>query len=386
MKDRNWYKNEGVVKDLKVEFEKAGLPLEYRARKIFEDNGFEAYSSLYKFPLDGILDESVDEKEGIWRQIDIDAFSFKIDPDVNLQFGKSGIALFVGFTAECKFSSEKSFFLFKKSSDRVSSNFPLSLYGENILPFRIRLFDQNDKQVIVKRKNSTDYFNFNVYENMVEVDVSKRKHKKDNYDDKITYGACEQLYYAINYSKNTLKNELGGDILEDIRKSKLFDKWIKYVRVKDIKKEEAIGWGNKVRDDIALDFLRNNFELTDIELFHIINLKFPVLIINEEAGLFEVELDENNNIVDFKKIKYGICEYVSKKSKLTRLGPDRLGVVICDITYLNELIRAVLEGLKKLGDDMNKLINEKPYLMGYELLFNPEIMNPDDLFYFDDEF
>ena len=152
MKDRNWYKNEGVVKDLKVEFEKAGLPLEYRARKIFEDNGFEASSSLYKFPLDGILDQSVDEKEGIWRQIDIDAFSFEADPVVDLRFGKSGIALFVGFTAECKFSSERSFFLFK-SSDRVSSNFPLCLYGENLLPFRIWLFDQNDKQVIVKRKN-----------------------------------------------------------------------------------------------------------------------------------------------------------------------------------------------------------------------------------------
>lgn len=379
MNDRNWYKNEDVVKDLKVKFEKAGLPLEYRARKIFEDNGFEANSQLYRFPLDGILDESVDEKEGIWRQIDIDASSIEAEPVVDLQFGKSGIALFVGFTAECKFSSEKSFFLFK-SSDNSSSNFPLCLYGENILPFRIWLQDPNEKRFIVKKK-SRDYFNFNVYENIVEVDVSKRKQKNDNYNDKITYEACEQLYYAINYAKNSLKNVLYGEISEEISKSKLFDKWIKYVRGNNIKKEEAIDWRNKVRDDIALDFLNNNFELTDIEgLFHLIDLKFPVLIINEEAGLFEVELDENNIIVDFRKIKYGIYGYVSKKSKPTRRRPDSLGVLICDIAYLNELISAVLEGLKKLGDDMSKLINERPYLIGYELLFNPEIMDLNDLF------
>lgn len=54
--------------------------------------------------------------------------------------------------------------------------------------------------------------------------------------------------------------------------------------------------------------------------------------------------------------------------------------MICDITYLNELIRAIFEGLKKLGDELKKLIDEKPYLIGYELLFNQEIMDFDDLF------
>lgn len=374
-----WYKNEKVVEKLKVEFEKAGLPLEYRAKKIFEDNGFEAFSQLYKFPLDGILDKSIDEKEGIWRQIDISTIPKERISDVDLRFGKTRIVLTANFIAECKFSSKKSFFLFK-SRDAFISNFPLCQYGNNLLPFRISLFDSNKKEFIVKSKETKDYFNFNVYENIVEIDISNCKNKQNNYDDKITYEACEQLYYAANFETISAKNEMKEEISEEIHKSKLFNNWKKYVIDKDIKKRDAIGGKNIVRDDIALKFLRDNFKLTDTELFHMIFLKFPVLIINEQAGLFEVELDENNNILDFKKINYGIYLYVSKRSKPTRRGPDYLGIVICDITYLNELIRAIFEGLKKLGDELKKLIDEKPYLIGYELLFNPEIMDLDDLF------
>jgi hypothetical protein len=175
-----WYENEKVVEKLKVEFEKAGLPLEYRAKKIFEDNGFEAFSQHYKFPLDGILDKSIDEKEGIWRQIDISTIPKDGISDVDLRFGKTRIVLTADFIAECKFSSKKSFFLFK-SQDTFISNFPLCQYGNNLLPFRISLFDSNKKEFIVKSKETKDYFNLNVYENIVEIDISNCKNKQNNY-------------------------------------------------------------------------------------------------------------------------------------------------------------------------------------------------------------
>lgn len=300
MTEKNWYENKKVVDKLKVEFEKAGLPLEYRARKIFEDNGFEAFSQLYKFPLDGILDKSIDEKEGIWRQIDISTIPKNGISDVDLLFGKTRIVLTADFTAECKFSSDKSFFLFK-SPDKFITNFPLCLWGDNLLPFRLLLFDSEKKEFLVGLKSPTEYFNFDVYENIVEVNISKYMNKADNYDNKITYEACEQLYYAANFETISSKNEMKAEISEEIRKSNLFNKWKKYVRENNIKKEDAIGWKANVSDDIALKFLRDNFKLTDIELFNMIFLNFPVLIINEQAGLFEVELDDNNNIVDFKK-------------------------------------------------------------------------------------
>ena len=108
MTEKNWYENTDVMDQLKVEFEKAGLPLEYRARKVFEDNGFEACSTHYKVPVDAILDMSIVEKEGIWRQIDISASPKGNNFCIELQFDKIRIVLTIDFLAECKFSSEKS--------------------------------------------------------------------------------------------------------------------------------------------------------------------------------------------------------------------------------------------------------------------------------------
>ena len=64
MSERKWYENADFVDKLKIEFEKAGLPLEYKARKIFEDKGFDAQSSHYKVPIDNVLDLNIAEKDG----------------------------------------------------------------------------------------------------------------------------------------------------------------------------------------------------------------------------------------------------------------------------------------------------------------------------------
>lgn len=382
MTEKKWYENKDVVDQLKVEFEKAGLPLEYRARKVFEDNGFEAWSSHYKVPVDDILDTSIVEKEGIWRQIDIITMPKEGSRDVELQFDEIRIVLTIDFLAECKFSSKKSFFLFK-SNDNFITNFPSNIWGNNLLPFKSTLYDSDKKESLIKGSNPTDYFNFDVYENVVEVNVSKLEIKKDNYDDRITYQACEQLFYATNYENLHAKYDMKEEKEEGIYASQLFKKWNNYLRENGIKKEEAIDWRNQISDTIALKFLRDNFELTDIKFFHMIFLTFPVLIINEGAGLFEVQFDDKNNITGFKKIKYGIYNHISQKSKNPlhhTFYPDDLGIIICDISYLKEVIDIVSKGLNKLGGELKKIIDENPYLIGYELLFNPEIMDPNDLF------
>ena len=149
MTEKNWYENKDVVDKLKVEFEKAGLPLEYRAKRIFEDNGFEAWSSHYKVPVDDILDTSIVEKEGIWRQIDIITMPKEDSKDVELQFDKIRIVLTINFLAECKFSSEKSFFLFKSDNNFIT-NFPSNIWGDNLLPFESTLYDSDKKEFLIK--------------------------------------------------------------------------------------------------------------------------------------------------------------------------------------------------------------------------------------------
>jgi hypothetical protein len=53
---------------------------------------------------------------------------------------------------------------------------------------------------------------------------------------------------------------------------------------------------------------------------------------------------------------------------------------ICDISYLDELTDFIIEGTQKLGQQLKKILNKWPFLLGYELLFNPELIDPNDYF------
>ena len=228
------------------------------------------------------------------------------------------------------------------------------------------------------------YFDFNVYENIVEVNTSKLTTKNDNYNDRISHQACEQLFYAVNYHISSSKYDMKYDIEPDIIQSQLFKKWITFLSENNIQIEDAIDERNKIYDSIALKFLEENFELSDLdEITYMIFLVFPILIINENAGLFEVEFDEKNNITGFNKIKFGIyTNYAFEKSKKPYViyRPDDLGIIICDISHLAEAIDTVLKGFNKLGNELKQTLDEKPYLLGYELLFNPDLIDPKEYF------
>jgi hypothetical protein len=368
MTEGKWYENTDFVDKFKIEFEKAGLPLEYKARKIFEERGFKTHSSHYKVPIDNVLDSSITEKEGTWRQIDINASGFDdINWDVDLTFDKFSLNLSVNFLGECKFSSDKSYFLFRSNED-TSLKFPLNICGDTLLKYEFL----------------EKIFNFNLYENIVEVNVTNFNKKNDNYDDKITHQACEQLFYAASYDILSTKNELKKEISKEISKTQLFKKWIKFLSKNKIQEKGLIDWRNRVKDSIATKFLEEHFELDDIKEIqrYFIYLQFPILIINEGARLFEVELDGKNNIVGFNKIKFGIYNnYHFEKSKnLNSIYPDNIDILICDVSYLSEAIEIILKGFKKLCENLKQKIDERPYLLGYELLFNPDIINPRDYF------
>lgn len=363
MTDGKWYENTNFVNKFKIEFEKAGLPLEYKARKIFEERGFKTHSSYYWVPIDNILDSSITEKEGTWRQIDISASGFEDSNwDIDLIFDKFSLNLIVNFLGECKFSSDKSYFLFR-SNKKTSLKYPLNIMGDTLL--EDKFFSKN--------------FNFDIYENIVEVNVTNFNKKNDNYDDRITHQACEQLFYAARYDILSTRNEYKLEISKEISKTQLFKKWIKFLSKNKIQEGGSIDWRNRVKDSITTKFLEEHFELDYVKEIqrYFIYLQFPILIINEEAGLFEVELDGKNNIVGFNKIKYGIYNnYHFEKSK----NLNSIDILICDVSYLSEAIDIILTGFKKLCENLKQKIDEKPYLLGYELLFNPDLINPREYF------
>ena len=383
MTKNNWYDNKEVIEKLKKEFLKAGLPLEYKAKRIFENYGFEASESYYKYPDDHNFDEFIDKKNGIWRQIDIISTPKDDSKDIVLKFDNFRIVLALDFMAECKYSSKKSFFLFKSEHNHIS-NFPSNIFGENLIPINLSIYDSDNKEQLIKYNNSTKFYNFNVYENMVEVDISKMEKKGNNFDDSITYEACEQLFFANNYKIQVAKSELKVDLSSAIFESKLFKKWLFYLEKNNLKKGEIISWRNKIEDSTSIKFLKKHFDIDDIDNIksHMIFSTFPIIIVNEESGIFEVKLDKNNNINGFEKIKYGLYEHSSKRSssRNREIYPNKFGIIICDVSYLNELIEVVLDSYKKMGDELKKNIDEIPYLLGYEFLFNSEISNPNDFF------
>jgi hypothetical protein len=335
--NNEWYQNENFVHKLKQEFEKAGLPLEYRAKKIFEEKGFEVSEFHYKFPNDRIFDSIVDQKEGVWRQIDIRGSPncYSNDPiDFSLNFGDFRLVINPEIIGECKYSSNKKFFLFKSERDDVV-NFPSSIWGDNLLPSKLNLNDLDDKSLFKECVNSwgnaAKFFNLCIYENVVEVDFEHLEKKDNNFNDQTTYRACEQLYNAVNYHFSTAKPELRNDTFFQISESPLFKKWLFYLENDNIEEEEAIPFGNKILDSIALKFLKENFDLADIQnILHFIVIDFPILIINEGAGLFEIVFDEKKNIQSFKKIKYGLYKYHSHDCYGHNhcIYPDCMGIIM----------------------------------------------------------
>jgi hypothetical protein len=379
---KEWYLNLDFVSKLKKEFEKAGLPLEYRAKKIFEDKGFNAFESHYKFPSDHIFDTDIDQKEGIWRQIDITAAPKDDSLDFELTFGEFRLVLTPYFIAECKFSSNKSFFLFRSESDYVH-NFPSTIWGNKLLPFEFDLYELDKESFSECQYDPTKHFNLDIYENVVEVDLEHLDKKDNNFNDQTTYRACEQLYNALNFHLSVSKPELRDSTYVEIFKSNLLKKWLLYLKTNSIKEEDAMSFGNEISKSIALKFLKENFDLADIQnIFHYIICNFPILIVNERAGLFEVIFDENSNIQNFEKIKYGIYVYNSREcySRDRCIYPDSLGIIICDVCYLGELIDSIKDGIQKLGHQLEKNLHKWPYLLGYELLFNSELIDPKDYF------
>lgn len=380
MSKNKWYDNPKCVDSLKKGFEKAGLPLEYRAKGIFEKCGFEAHEHHYKDIGDYMLDTPMNKNEGNWRQIDIFATPQDNSLGIELKYGDFNLSVIPFFIAECKFSSKKSFFVFKSKSNCIF-NYPPVIGGDNLLPLDLLICDSIHKNILKHSYDVPQIFNLDVYENITEIDISKLKNKDNNYNDNISYQACEQLFHATNYELLRSKSELVDELTSSIFKSKLLDKWFHYLANNNITKEEAINRNNKIHYSIAIDFLMKNFNLNDIENIQSYTIfpTFPILVINEDAGLFEVKLDNDNRIIGFEKIKYGLYRHSSRYNNshhMTNVRPESLGIIICDVAYIEEVIGTVLKGLKKLSDEMKKNIDEKPYLLGYELLFNSELIDP----------
>lgn len=236
--EKEWYDSEESIKNLINNFEKAGLPLEYRAKKIFSSCGFEANESYYKDP--SFLEDNASNfsENPLWRQIDLIVYPDGVSYDFDVKVGNTKIDINISFTAECKYSSDRSFFTVSANSNFLH-DFPVTSVGAYFFPNYVHMDLNDDEESNINPIISVnELFAFDIFENIVEAKVEKPGSKKeDNYNDKITYGACEQLFTATTYEKKLYLSDC-DDIRFDILESNLFKKWMTYLAEKRIKKND----------------------------------------------------------------------------------------------------------------------------------------------------
>lgn len=254
----------------------------------------------------------------------------------------------------------------------------MSCIGKYFLPQYLYFIDRENKFFT----DMIDLFNFEMYDEISEVNVESRNNKNENFNDATIHRACGQLFNAINFSEKWYLREC-DDFRESIISSSLYKKWGKYLHDNNLDIAELLDWRGKINDKTALDFLESEFERKDLQDIghYSVFYNFPIIVIDTENDkkLFEVIFDDHNNIISFDDAKYGVYKYTHNKNVSSYYGdnyPKQMGVLICDISHLDELIGNLKQGMIKLKQFLEHIFSEKPHLIAYDILFNPDLINP----------
>lgn len=345
---------------------KAGVPLELKTKKRLENLGFEAnpyyYDDYYElgagFPQLDQYGTTVTNGGKIKRR--------ELDLLAILRRGGiipiKGVDLHIRLklAVECKYSSNKDFFVFEFQDPLTSlPNFPVKLNGFVILP------EWLDK-----------YFEMPIkIEKVAEADVSKPESRKGgNFTSRITRTASEQLFSAISDIRHNWQVGIHRIYFDIVKQMDIKKKFEKLDREGKIKRVEEPG-RSYIPKDYLDDFCKKNITHFDFEKIgsYTIDLIFPVIVIDETRGVIKAVLNDANEVIDFEDIGYGVYMYVSDKIDRGWLGEieldKELPVIICNLSYLDECVSKLIEGMEKLKIDIENQLNESPHLFVKELMF-----------------
>lgn len=336
---------------------KAGAPLELKTKKRLENLGFEA-NPYYHHDYHELGTAVTNGGKIKRRELDLLAILRRrwIIPIKGVD-----LHLRLKLAVECKYSSNKDFFVFEHQDPLTTlRNFPVKLNGFAILPKRL-----DDKfNIPTKIKKVT------------EVDVSKmNSREKENFSDRITYTASEQLFSAISDLRRERGNEIYTiyfDIIKQMKIQEKFNKLDSAGKIPRVKEPGRI----YTPDDYLDDFCKKNITHFDFEKIGVytIDIIFPIIIIDETRGVIKTILNEaNNNIVDFEDVGYGVYTYVSDKVEIGGLGvielDKELPVIICNLSHLDKCVSKLTEGMEKIKSWVEIQLNESPHLFVKELMF-----------------
>lgn len=368
-------KNDKPKKELMDSLKKAGIPLELKTRKILEENHFRCLDLHYLDPTDKevvpihlrvpylaqasrmiLSDEDLPiHLRGTWRQLDINAY--RNEKSV-IKFHDAKIHFTTHLIGECKYSSNKDFFVFENISDPVLSRFPVMFNGNKLIP----PFPHNNFSFPI------------VMERVTEVDVPNHFNPKNNFNDRITHEACEQIMSALSYLYDRKKVDKRLIYRNLLRNSPIERKWQNFYSENKEELERTRGPRGTIPETVIDKFLEESSKPKDLRDFHYINIElgFPILVIDESRGVIKTVLNESNNIVDLEDIGYGIYTYISENAnRYENILQNRFAfpILICNLSYLNECVKNIGEGMKKVIKETEEQIKERPWLIPKEVMF-----------------
>lgn len=251
----------------------------------------------------------------------------------------------------------KIFFVFENISDPDLSRFPIVFNGNKLIP----LFPHNDFSFPI------------VMEKVTEVDVN-RFNSKNNFNDRITHKACEQIMSALSYLYDRKKEDKRLIYRNLSRNSSIESKWLNFYPENERELEKKRDPRRRIPETVIDKFLKENCKPKDLRDFHYINIElgFPILVIDESRGVIKTVLNESNDIVDLEDIGYGIYTYISENAnKYENILQNRfaLPILICNLAHLNKCIKSIGEGVEKVIKETEKQIKERPWLIPKEVMF-----------------
>ena len=248
---------------------------------------------------------------------------------------------------ECKRSDTHDFFAFR-SEYPISIgllNYPLRFHREPIPNIHHAFFDENFKFPCIA-------------ERIVEVNAAKyTTRNNDNYQDRMTYGACETLANACKYFR------------DDFARYDAFERGPPFSDIFNDYEATARTMHEKDQDEI-IDKLVSEHSDKIHKAFGFFrgSLAVPIIVLDDNRGLVETVLLENGEVSFQRQLDVVLYPHYVREISQARSFEDVLLVTICKYESLSAAIRILEEGTRSVLKRFKQGLQEDPDLVAKAMI------------------
>ncbi|MGD0177822.1 MAG: hypothetical protein ABSC50_13465 [Candidatus Bathyarchaeia archaeon] len=346
--DGRWFDNLENKKERQLEMERSGIPLEIRAKRRLRSLGYRAFRTYYR---------SEDNESSVYRELDFLAEKHIMSFDVpqGKQFGFQLMLL-----GECKRSQAHDFFLFKieEQEDMLAiSDFPIRFLSPPL-------------PLTITTGSLPKHYQMPFYtDRIVEVDAAKyRNPGKDNYNDRVTHEACENLLNASKYFRDRYAI-VYGSAMANLREE-----------IDDLYEAEDPTDQKTLESRTENVFLKSSDEFCKRFSFPDGILAVPFLVLDDNRYLVSATVDQQGKVAFEGQIDAAVCLYMSEHvdnfRDLLGLGPF-FPVMVCKHATLSKAVKIVEDGTTNLlGEFKQNFVEKDPMWIPKRLALEATRLSP----------